>query len=98
MTLDELEKRIKSLEVELNLLRHEVLRLKGFDVIPGIGVIGAFKDDPSFDFVVRAGREYRDKVNRESLEEMDREERETKVQKAKTGKPKPRRKKTDARP
>ena len=72
MTLDEIEKRIKALEVELNMLRDEVLRLKGFDVIPGFGPIGTFKDDPSFEFVVRAGREYRDKVNRESLEEMDR--------------------------
>lgn len=96
MTLEQIEKRVADLEVELNLLRHEVLRLKGFDVIPGIGVIGRFKDDPTFEEAARLGREYRDQVNRESLEEMDREERKARGKKKAPPRKKPGRRKTDA--
>jgi hypothetical protein len=92
MTVAELELKVAQLESELNVVRHELLRLKGVDVIPGIGPIGTFKDDPTFADAVRFGREYRDQVNRESLEEMDREEA-----KAKSGKRKSRPRKTDAR-
>ena len=85
MTIPEIEKRIAELEVELTLLKHEVLRAKGFDVIPGIGVIGAFANDPTFDEMVRLGREERDRINRESLEEMDREEQAEKRRKVTPG-------------
>jgi hypothetical protein len=91
MTVTELEAKIERLQAELNALRHEVLRLKGVDVIPGIGPIGTFKDDPTFAEATRLGREYREQVNRESLEEFDREEAEAKSKK----KRKPR--KSDAR-
>ena len=94
MTLSELEQKVARLEAELNVLRHELLRLQGVDVIPGIGPIGTFKDDPTFADAVRFGREYREQVNRESLEELDRElAEEAKASKKK--KPKPR--KSDAR-
>ena len=62
MTLAELEAKVAQLEVELNTLRHELLRLKGVDVIPGIGPIGTFKDDPTFAEAVRLGREYRESL------------------------------------
>jgi hypothetical protein len=91
MTVAELEVKVERLQAELNVLRHELLRLKGADVIPGIGPIGTFKDDPTFADAVRFGREYREQVNRESLEEMDREEAQAKPKK----KRKPR--KADAR-
>jgi hypothetical protein len=81
MTIAELEMKFARLEAELNILRHELLRLKGVDVIPGIGPIGTFKDDPTFPEAVRLGREYREQVNRESLEEMDREEAAAKLKK-----------------
>ena len=91
MTVTELEAKIERLQAELNVLRHELLRLKGVEMIPGIGPIGTFKDDPTFAEAVQFGREYREQVNRESLEEMDREKAQTKPKK----KQKPR--KTDAR-
>lgn len=96
MTLEQVEKRIAELEVELNMLRHEVLGLKGLDVIPGIGVIGRFKDDPTFEEAARLGREYRDQVNRESLEDMDREEKKARGRKKSTPRKQPARRKSDA--
>lgn len=86
MTLAEMEQKIAKLEAELNLLRHEVLRLKGVDVIPGIGPIGTFRDDPSFANAVKFGKAYRDKVNNASLKEFDKERAEAK-KKAKPRKP-----------
>ena len=94
MTLAELELKVAQLEVELNLMRHEVLRLKGVNVIPGIGPIGTFKDDPSFADAVRFGREYREQVNRDSLAEFD---REAAAEKAKASKKKPKPRKSNAR-
>lgn len=64
MTITELEQRMKALETELRLLNHELLRLKGVDVIPGFGPVGTFVDDPTFDEAVRYGRKYRELVNR----------------------------------
>jgi hypothetical protein len=90
MTLAQLEQRVAALEAELHSLRHEILRLKGITVIPGFGPVGTFKDDPGFDEVVRLGKAYRDKANRESLKEFDRTGR-AKIKK------KPKRRKTDAR-
>jgi hypothetical protein len=96
MTVAELEQRLASVEAELILLRHEVLRLKGVTVIPGFGPVGTFKNDPTFPDAVRFGREYRDQVNRESLEEFDREQAEAAKKRAVKKRPRPR--KTDARP
>ena len=73
MTLAELELKVEQLEGELLAIRHEILRLKGVTVIPGIGPVGRFKDDPGFEKVVRLGKAYRDEVNRRSLKEFDRE-------------------------
>ena len=95
MTVTELEVRIERLQVELNLLRHELLRLNGVNAIPGIGPIGAFKDDPTFLEAVQLGKEYRDEVNRDSLAEFDREQKEEKKRKSRK-KAQPR--KTNARP
>jgi hypothetical protein len=90
MTLTQLEQRVAALEAELIMLRHEILKLKGVPVIRGFGPVGTFKDDPGFDEVVRLGKAYRDKVNRESLKEFDLAEQ------GKTKK-KPKRRKTNAR-
>ena len=75
MTLPELEQKVAQMEAELILLRHEILRLKGVPVIPGFGPIGTFKDDPTFLEAVRLGKAYRNKVNRDSLKEFDREQK-----------------------
>ena len=91
MTVTELEMKVEQLQVELNVLRHELLRLKGVEVIPGIGPIGTFKDDPTFLEAARLGKAYRDKVNRASLKEFGREHGKAKPKK----KAKPR--KTNAR-
>lgn len=96
MTLVQIEKRVGELERELTALKAEVWRRKGYDYIPVIGVVGRFKDDPGFDEVVRLGREYRDQVNRESLEEMDREEKKGRS-KAAGSRKKPKPRKSNAR-
>jgi hypothetical protein len=92
MTLMELETKVAAMEAELILLRHEILRLKGVQVIPGFGPIGTFRDDPTFLEAARLGKAYRDKVNRDSLKEFDREQKKRKPKK----KAKPR--KASARP
>lgn len=76
MTPEEIETRFAALERELLALKWEMLRMAGVPVLPGFGPVGTFADDPTFEEAVRLGREWRDQVNRESLEEMDREERE----------------------
>jgi hypothetical protein len=81
MTLTEVELKVAALEAELILLRHEILRLKGVPVIRGFGPIGSFKDDPTFLEAARLGKAYRDKVNRESLKELDREQPKAKSKK-----------------
>ncbi|MBA4188583.1 MAG: hypothetical protein C0467_11335 [Planctomycetaceae bacterium] len=91
MTVAELEIKLAAMEADLILLRHEILRLKGVTVIPGFGPVGTFKDDPSFADAVKFGKAYRDKVNRASLKEFDREQEEAKK------KPKPKRRKSNAR-
>jgi hypothetical protein len=92
MTLSELEQKVAQMEAELILLRHEILRLQGVPVIPGFGPVGTFKDDPTFLEAARLGKAYRDKVNRDSLKEFDREHGK------KNGKKKPKPRKTNARP
>jgi hypothetical protein len=79
MTIAERELKIEQLQVEINVLRNDLLRMKGIDVMPGIGPIGTFKDDPTFADAVRFGREYREPLNRASLEEMDREAAQPKL-------------------
>lgn len=81
MTIAELEAKVAAMEAELILLRHEILRLKGVPVIPGFGPIGTFKDDPTFLKAAKLGKAYRDKVNRDSLKELEREEKAEKKRK-----------------
>lgn len=76
MTPAEIETRFAVIEREMLALKWEMLRMAGVQVLPGIGPVGRFADDPTFEEAVRLGREGREQVNRESLEEMDREERE----------------------
>jgi Ser-tRNA(Ala) deacylase AlaX len=73
MTLDELELRLRTVEAELELLKRQQAPQKSW-----IDLYGAYADDPTFEEAMRLGREERDRVNRLSLEEMDREEAATK--------------------
>ena len=50
-------------------------------VIPGFWPVGTFKDDPTFLEAARLGKAYRDKVNRDSLKEFDREQMKAKPKK-----------------
>ncbi len=72
MTAEDLLRRVEALEAEVRQLKAPSAAHAG-DRLPGFGRIGRFADDPTFDEAVRLGREYRDRVNRESLEEYDRE-------------------------
>ncbi len=80
-TLKVMESKVAALEAELLLLRHEISRLEGVPVIPGFGPVGSFKDDPTFLEATRLGKAYRDKVNRDSLKEFDREQMKAKPKK-----------------
>jgi hypothetical protein len=73
MTLSEVEQKVAALEAELILLRQEILRLQGSPIIRGFGPVGTFKNDVTFLEAARFGKAYRDKVNRESLKELDRD-------------------------
>jgi hypothetical protein len=85
MTREEIEKRFDALQRELDSLKWELLKQAGVTVVPGFGPIGQFAYDPGHAEADRVGREYRERVNRESLAELDRE--------ADRGTKKPRRKK-----
>jgi hypothetical protein len=76
-TLEEVRAKIGETETELRRLRELEWTMMGNEVIPGFGRVGVFADDPTFEEAMRLGREYRDEVNRLSLEEFDREEAET---------------------
>ena len=71
MTVADLLLRVEALEAEVRQLKAPAA--DAGDHIPGFGRIGRFADDPTFDEAVRFGREYRERVNRESLKEYDRE-------------------------
>lgn len=94
MTVEDLAKRVAALEAEVQELRAKV----GNGEPPKRSVLdlyGKYADDPTFEEATRIGREYRERVNRESLEEFDREEAAAQA-KAKASKPVPRRRKSDA--
>jgi hypothetical protein len=85
MTIEELAKRVEVLEAEVSVLRKLVFPDATPDnYLPGFGAAGRFKDDPTFQEAVRLGKAYRDRVNRESLEEMDREEAKSRETSART--------------
>ncbi len=73
MTLAQLQVRVAAFEAELRELKGHMATLSGERYIPGFGPVGIFPGQPEDDEAVRLGREYRDQVNRESLEEFDRE-------------------------
>ena len=75
MTLEEVRQKILETEAELRRLRELEWTLTGVPFIRGFGPVGIFADDPEAAAeAARLGREYRDEVNRLSLEEMDRED------------------------
>ena len=73
MTLADLQVRVAALDAELRELKGHVAALSGEQYIPGFGPVGIFPGVPEDDEAVRLGREWREQVNRESLEEFDRE-------------------------
>jgi len=88
MTMAEMQRRLEALEAEVRVLRAQAAGSPGadrrFGIFPGV---------PEDDEAVRLGREWREQVNGESLQEFDREreaEREAAVKKKrpkKTAKP-----------
>jgi hypothetical protein len=73
MTIAELEQRFLALETEVQRLKAPAEPNKA-DPKWVLAHGGRFANDPGFDDVVRLGREYREEVNRASLEEFDRDE------------------------
>ena len=73
MSTDSLEERMTALESELRNLRNEVRSLSTNTPKPDWinKVSGSMADFPEFEEVVRLGREWRKKVNEESLAEQD---------------------------
>lgn len=91
MTIKELEQRVAALETEVRALREQVATGE----VPKRSVIdlfGKYKDDPATAEADRLGREWRERENRKSLEELDREEKAEKVRgkKSRVAKPKAR--------
>jgi hypothetical protein len=71
MTLKQLTERVAALEAEVQELRAKLdAKQTPRSWLDGAGT---FKDDEHFAEAMRLGREYREQVNRESLEEFDRE-------------------------
>jgi hypothetical protein len=83
-TVAELEKRVKALEAELAELKKRVSSEPNYR--PWTELLGRYANDPMAQEADRLGREYRDEVNRKSLEEFDREEAELKAAAKKTAK------------
>jgi hypothetical protein len=63
MTLKQLEHRVDDLEKEVAKLRVELSSLRPLESVGK--TFGMFAEDPEFDEMVRLGREYRDQVNQE---------------------------------
>lgn len=76
MTLDEVRQKITEAKAELQRLQELEWAMTGVRFIRGFGPIGIFDGDPAADEAYRLGKEWRDEVNRLSLEEFDREEAE----------------------
>ena len=66
MTIAELEQRVLALERELAEVKSNLTKKPSRE--SALATFGAFADDPGFEEMVRLGREYREKVNRESLQ------------------------------
>ncbi len=76
MTLEEVRQKIVETKTELRRLQELEWEMTGVRFIRGFGPIGIFAGDPAAAEAARLGKEYRDEVNRLSLEEMDREDAE----------------------
>ncbi|HET6574044.1 MAG TPA: hypothetical protein VFG68_10610 [Fimbriiglobus sp.] len=72
MTVKELEKRVASLEAEVRELKAKLADKKP-ETKSWLDLAGKYANDPHFEEAMRLGREWREQVNRESLEEFDRE-------------------------
>ncbi len=90
MTLAELTKRVAALEADLSAFRAE--QAARDKPLSWLDTAGKYVDDPDYAEAMRLGREERERVNRESLEEFDRE-----AAKAKPLKKMASRRKSDAR-
>jgi hypothetical protein len=73
MTLEEVRQRIGETKAELRRLQELEWTMTGVRFIKGFGPIGIFAGDPAVAEAARLGKEYRDEVNRQSLEDLDRE-------------------------
>jgi hypothetical protein len=67
MNLEDLEARVCKLEQEVQELR-ALVAVQGHRKKDWRRTIGVFHDDPIFDEVVRAGREWRERENQRELE------------------------------
>jgi hypothetical protein len=85
MTEEEVEARLTAIEAEMKRLRDLATPAPK----SWLGLYGAYADDPTFEAAMRLGREYRDAVNRQSVEELDQEEAEVKTKRAKKPAKKP---------
>lgn len=83
MTIKDLEKRIAALEAEVRTLREQVAA--GSPKKSVADLYGKYKDDPVAAEADRLGREWRERENRKSLEEFDRQATAPR-KKAKSGK------------
>jgi hypothetical protein len=63
MTLEQLERRVNDLEVQISELRSELKPLRSLGGVQE--TFGMFAVDPEFDEIVRQGREYRKRANSE---------------------------------
>ncbi len=63
MTLEQLEKKVNELEIEVAELRRELKPLR--PVYKTDDTFGMFSDDAEFEELVEFGREYRDQANTE---------------------------------
>lgn len=79
MTLKELEARLQAVEAELTQLKAQ--QTSAATSQSWLDLYGRYADDPTFEEAMRLGREYREQVNRQSLEELDREIAEAKAKK-----------------
>lgn len=61
MTLQQLERKVEELELQIAELRRELKPLKPFANIES--TFGLFADDPGFDDVIQLGREFRERAN-----------------------------------
>ena len=84
MTMAEMQRRVEALEAEVRALKGQAGESPGpdrrFAIFPGVP-----EDDEGY----RLGREWREQVNRESLEEFDREREAERQAEAKAKKKRP---------